>query len=125
MSKFRLGYVNFFITDFERSLTFFRDQLGLTPGTQDAEFGYASFDAGYVQIAFARVDITEQPELVGRHTGIGLIAEDLDLAYEQLSAAGVQFDMLPTDQPWGGRMAMFKDPDGNVFYLDQIADDHP
>jgi len=27
--------------------------------------------------------------------------------------------MTPTHQPWGGFMAMFKDPDGNTFYLDQ------
>jgi len=32
---------------------------------------------------------------------------------------GVEFTMTPTHQPWGGFMAMFKDPDGNTFYLDQ------
>ena len=32
--------------------------------------------------------------------------------------------MEPADQPWGGRLALFADPDGNVFYLDQITGDH-
>ena len=36
---------------------------------------------------------------------------------------GVQFTMQPTKQPWGGFMAMFTDPDGNVFYLDQLRDE--
>jgi predicted enzyme related to lactoylglutathione lyase len=29
--------------------------------------------------------------------------------------------MAPSKQPWGGYMAMFADPDGNIFYLDQAA----
>ena len=40
-----------------------------------------------------------------------------------VSAAGVSFEMPPSRQPWGGYMAMFKDPDGNLFYLDQVAGD--
>jgi catechol 2,3-dioxygenase-like lactoylglutathione lyase family enzyme len=42
MSKLTLGYVNFFVTDFERSLKFFRDQLGLAVPTNEASLGYAS-----------------------------------------------------------------------------------
>ena len=120
MSKLTLGYVNFFVSDFERSLGFFRDQLGLKIVTNDEEFGYASFDVGTASLAFARVNVDEQPELLGRHTGIGLMAEDIHLAYEEMSAAGVSFEMKPEQQPWGGILALFKDPDGNVFYLDQI-----
>ncbi len=118
--KLILGYANFFVSDFDRSLKFFRDQIGLEVRTEDAEFGYASFDTGGAQMAFARVDMDSQPELVGRHTGIGLMAEDIDLAYEQMRAAGVEFEMPPEKQPWGGTLALFKDPDGNIFYLDQI-----
>jgi len=58
-----------------------------------------------------------------RHTGIGLIAEDINFAYEEMRAAGVEFEMSPTKQPWGGVLALFKDPDGNVFYLDEIPED--
>jgi predicted enzyme related to lactoylglutathione lyase len=28
--------------------------------------------------------------------------------------------MGPGKMPWGGYMAMFMDPDGNEFYLDQL-----
>ena len=31
---------------------------------------------------------------------------------------GVEFEMPPTQQPWGGTLALFKDPDGNIYYLD-------
>ena len=29
--------------------------------------------------------------------------------------------MEPAKQPWGGFMALFSAPDGNVFYLDELA----
>ena len=60
--------------------------------------------------------------MVGRHTGIGFGVPDLRAAYEQLRAQGVRFTMVPTQQPWGGFMAMFADPDGNIFNLDQLRD---
>jgi len=123
MSNLQLSYCNFFITDYDRSLTFFRDQVGLTVKMADESFGYASFDTGHASVAFARVDINEQPELVSRHTGIGFASEDINLSYEKMSAAGVQFEMPPTKQPWGGVLALFKDPDGNIFYLDQLPDE--
>ena len=44
---------------------------------------------------------------------------DLDAAHAELSGKGVQFSMGPGKMPWGGYMAMFKDPDGNEFYLNQ------
>ncbi len=118
MADLSLGYVNFFASDFARSMSFFRDQLGLKVLTEDAQFGYASFDTGGVSIAFA---CTDDAALVGRHTGIGLVCDDIHLTYEKLRAAGVEFEQPPQDQPWGGVLALFKDPDGNVFYLDQVA----
>jgi lactoylglutathione lyase len=123
MNKLRLGYVNFFVSDFDRSLRFFRDQLGLKVLKEDEKFGYASFDTGAAQLAFSKS--TDQPELLGRHTGIGLVVDDIALSYEALRAAGVQFEMAPEKQPWGGVLALFKDPDGNLFYLDEVPADHP
>ncbi len=80
--------------------------------------GYASFATENVTIAFA---CSDDPALTGRHTGIGWVVDDLDSAFAALTAAGVEFDMPPTRQPWGGHMAMFRDPDGNLYYLDQMA----
>jgi predicted enzyme related to lactoylglutathione lyase len=115
MADLSIGYVNIFVSDFNRSLAFYTDVLGLTPNNADSEFGYASFDAGPISFGIAKSD--ERP-LLGRHTGIGFIVQDIDRAYETLLAKGVEFDMPPTPQPWGGTLALFKDPDGNVFYLD-------
>ena len=117
MGSVQIGYVNIFVSDLERSVAFFRDSLGLELNMADADFGYASFNAGPVSFACA-VAGDEQKELIGRHTGVGFLVEDLDEAYARLSGLGVAFSMPPTKQPWGGYLALFEDPDGNTFYLD-------
>jgi uncharacterized glyoxalase superfamily protein PhnB len=45
--------------------------------------------------------------------------EDIDAAYEELSAKGVTFLRPPTDQPWGLRTAYFADPEGNLWEINQ------
>ena len=81
----------------------------------DEAFGDTSFDAGAVTLGLAQAD---DASLIGRHTGVGFIANDVDARYTELTAKGVGFEMPPTKQPWGGTLALFKDPDANVYYLD-------
>lgn len=115
MPELKVGYVNVFVTRFDAAVRFYRDVLGLRLLLEEPQFGYASFSAGAVSLALAQ---TDDASLVGRHTGIGLVTSDLDGAYEELSRRGVEFDMPPTKQPWGGTLALLRDPEGNVFYLD-------
>ena len=115
MAHLSIGYVNVFVGDFARALDFYSNKLLLSINQTDSEFGYASFQAGPISFAIAQTDDTQ---LVGRHTGIGFMAQDINVEYERLKSAGVEFEMPPTKQPWGGILALFKDPDGNIFYLD-------
>lgn len=110
-----IGYVNVFVANFQASHDFFTKVVGLECRTADAEFGYASFDAGPISFAIAQTDDTN---LVGRHTGVGFMTQDIKAEYQRLQALGVVFEMPPTQQPWGGTFALFKDPDGNIYYLD-------
>jgi predicted enzyme related to lactoylglutathione lyase len=121
----RLWYVNVFVSDFERAVGFFQETLGLALQFADEKFGYASFAPGGVRFGVARVDADspEQRALVGRQTGVGFGVPDLQAAHAELEAKGVRFTMAPTKQPWGGFMATFADPDGNVFYLDQLREE--
>lgn len=111
----KIGYVNIFVSDIERSRAFFEDALGLKCNVADQEHGYASYSAGDISFGTA---VTDDTSLLGRHTGVGFMVEDIDQAYQNLTSSGVEFEMPPTAQPWGGVLALFKDPDGNVFYLD-------
>jgi len=116
-----IGYVNVFVSDLDRSMEFFEKTLGLGLQFGEKDFGYASFDAGPIRIGLAAVDMDDPDSavLVGRHTGVGFQVKDLKQAHAELEARGVDFPMKPAKQPWGGFMALFRDPDQNIFYLDE------
>jgi predicted enzyme related to lactoylglutathione lyase len=118
-----IAYVNVFVRDLVQSIGFYRDVLGLELQHAHEEFGYASFRAGPVSIGLA-VPGDEQKELLGRHTGVGFAVEDLVAEHRRLEDLGVEFTTPPERQPWGGFMALFADPDGNVYYLDEVAAAH-
>ena len=114
-----LGSVNVFVSDLPRVIAFYQDVLGLECLRSEEAFGYASFDAGPVRLGLAEVG-EEQEALLERHTGVGFMVEDLQAEHARLAEAGVVFPLPPERQAWGGYMALFADPDGNVFYLDQL-----
>ncbi len=126
MADMDIAYVNVSVADFAAAVKFYGEVLGLEQQFADAAFGYASFSAGPIRLGVARIDSNDegQRKLVGRHTGIGFSVGDLVGSHQQLAAKGVHFTMAPQKQPWGGFMALFADPDGNVFYLDQIDAAH-
>jgi predicted enzyme related to lactoylglutathione lyase len=117
--------VNVFVSDLARAVAFYRDTLGLPLEFAEEKFGYASFSPEGIRLGLAVVDprSPDASKLVGRHTGVGFGVPDLDAAHRQLAAKAVHFPMAPTEQPWGGYMATFADPDGNVFYLDQLREE--
>lgn len=121
MSDVTVWYVNVYVEDFDRALTFYTDKLGLDVRLKDDNFGYASFHTKGASFAIAKVN-PDQMDMVGRHTGVGLAVEDLEGAHRALEAKGVEFTMPPTKQPWGGTLALFKDSEGNVLFLDQLRD---
>ena len=113
----KIGYINVFVSDLERSVRFYTEALGFRVKQVEKQFGYASFEGGNISFALAE---TDDAALFGRHTGIGLVVNDIETVYQNLTARGVTFEMPPTKQPWGGILALLKDPDGNIFYLDPI-----
>jgi predicted enzyme related to lactoylglutathione lyase len=119
----QIAYVNVFVSDLARAVQFYERSLGLSLQLSSPEHGYASFFAGGVRLGIA-VPGPDQKELIGRHTGVGLEVADLEAEHARLSELGVNFTMPPTRQPWGVFMALVADPDGNVFYLDQISTAH-
>ncbi len=50
------------------------------------------------------------------NTGILFLTDDLKKTYEELKDKDVKFTVKPVDKGWG-MYAMFKDLDGNVFWL--------
>jgi catechol 2,3-dioxygenase-like lactoylglutathione lyase family enzyme len=48
---------------------------------------------------------------------LAMSVPDVDAAYEELTALGVTFVQLPTNKPWGLRLAHFADPEGNLWEI--------
>ena len=110
----RLTYARLFVDDLDAARAFYRDTLGLTElwNWNDVALGY---DVG-VTLIIERTD-GDHPEEVGRFAGLSLDVADIDTEYKRLTSAGVEFTHPPTKQPWGGTLAHFKDPSGNVLTL--------
>jgi predicted enzyme related to lactoylglutathione lyase len=121
LARRTIGYINLAVRDYARSVAFYRDVLGLPLLLEDSQFEFAQFDAGTVR--FAVVGGPESKKMRDArggdfHAGIAFCVPDVDAAHRMLAARGVRFTMTPSKQPWGGYMALYADPDGNIFYLD-------
>jgi catechol 2,3-dioxygenase-like lactoylglutathione lyase family enzyme len=108
----RLDQVTVGSTDLERSETFYRT-LGLRLIVKDDH---------YLRFECPEGDSTFSVELVDHGPGNEQVIvyfenDDLDGAYERLTAAGIEFDQPPTDMPWLWRESRFQDPDGHRLCL--------
>jgi catechol 2,3-dioxygenase-like lactoylglutathione lyase family enzyme len=114
----RVGHITIFGRDLGRMIHFYRDTLGLALLESDDAFHYALLDGGSVRVGLSAGEPGPDVKVqIGGLTGIGFEVADVDAVYASLKTKGVRFTMPPTRQPWGGYMAMFADPDDNVFYL--------
>ena len=115
----RVWYVTVYVRDFAGAMDFYQNTLGLKLRFRDDKFAHGSFATDGALVSVQGVG-TEQASLVGRQTGVGFGVAALDAEHRALSGKGVKFTMKPERQPWGGYMSMFADPEGNVFYLDEL-----
>jgi lactoylglutathione lyase len=108
------------VNDFEKSLAFYRDILGLSVNSTDSK--YADFKVGETLLA-----IFEKSEAAmmfdSKHMGApgGAIyayaVEDVDVACKTLMEKGVKIFEGPKQVPWGQTVAYFKDPDGHIWEI--------
>ena len=113
-----VGYVIVGVKSLDSAVAFYRDKMGFDFLFSEPEFHFAQFKVG--DMLFSLAEGAEETHGTGdRNTGIGFMVPDVDAAHAELAAKGVRFTMGPGKMPWGGYMAMFVDPDGNEFYLDQ------
>jgi serine phosphatase RsbU (regulator of sigma subunit)/extradiol dioxygenase family protein len=136
-----LGFhaVDIFVRDQDRSLRFYVDQLGFNVAfdarlqSGDRWVSVAPPDGSTVLSLIAPVPNTSRYKLIGRATGVVLVAEDVLAQYEEWRRRGVEFLSTPRlrriryegegaiesrqNLVWGGVFTRFKDPDGNSFSL--------
>ena len=99
------------VTDVERSLAFYHDRLGLEQMQWDDD--WAQLDANGLHIG---LNATESPGGAGGAVIAFQTRSELETAVQQLRDSGVEVTGEISDHPWG-RVATFKDPDGNDLQL--------
>ena len=97
---------------------FYRDQLGLTPRTSRPDF--INFDWGGVRLSVSVHDRVSGGSRDPFRIMVNLVVDDIAAAHARLASAGVSFSRAPEVEDWGGQVATFSDPDGNVVQLMQL-----
>src|SRR4051794_20842865 len=104
-----IPYITLWVRDFERTVRFYKDTLGL-PLVEINE-AFARFGTGGTQLAFHALE-PGHPVPGNRQLEIHFDVADVDSVYEELRGRGVEFNEPPANMPWGVRMAAFNDPEG-------------
>jgi len=114
----RLYGIRVFVDDLEAARHFYERDLGLAVKWTHEKVA-VGYDLG-VDLIVEQVDVEAEEDdqaLVGRFVGASIAVEDIDGLYERLTARGVAFVGPPELQAWGGKLAHFEDPSGNVLTL--------
>ena len=104
-----------FVTDLIKAKSFYIDLLEL-PLAGQSEMMMEFFPGSPTSMGVALALQDEARKLVGRHTGITLKVENIEVLCEKLKAGGVRFIEPLESSPWG-RMAVIADFDGNQMAL--------
>ncbi len=137
----KFNHVGISVTDIARSITFYRDMLGLEklceifpfggeqfseimdiPGVQGrmCMIGKGTLQLELFEFANSAAKDPEYPVSDRGYSHFGVEVEDIAATYERLSAAGVRIHCPVIEFMGGGMKAAYcRDPDGNVFEIMQ------
>ncbi len=109
--------------DFERSLQFYSESLGLHVYREwgsGATKGVVFFlGGGFLELSgSSRTGASES-------VGLRLQVRDVDTVGRELEETGVDIIEIPTDKPWGLREMQIRDPDGLRVVIVEVPETHP
>jgi len=119
----KLYAVCLLVDDFDKSLKFYKDTLGLKVKSQEDK-SFAAFDLKGTEMAIFQKDgatamFPKEHMAKGGGVSIGFNVDDLNKAYEEIKSKGIEIFEGPKTTPWGQKVAYFKDPDGNVWEVSE------
>lgn len=107
----------YLVDDYEKSLIFYRDTLGLEAHSHDTKYTdfklgetlFAIFEKDEAAIMFPKSHMNS-----GGGCVIAFPVDNVAAACAKLQAKGVHIFEGPKKLPWGQTVAYFKDPDENI-----------
>jgi catechol 2,3-dioxygenase-like lactoylglutathione lyase family enzyme len=115
----KLYGIQVLVDDYDKARAFYVDTLGLKLEWEMKELG--AFGVQVEPVVFiiskARENEGAMGAAPGRFLGVSIAVADIEAVYRDLSGKGVPFEGSPETQPWGGTLAYFRDPSGNILTL--------
>ena len=105
--------------DYERSVAFYRDVLGLHVYREWGSGTVFFLGGGLLELSRSAGPVTDDKLSFWLHV------RDVEAEFARLAAAGVEVVEAPVDEPWGLREARLRDPDGLLLVLVEIPPSHP
>lgn len=121
----RPWFIGLDVLDLEASVGFYRDLLGIRLVEVEDESGdpwlagrqyRAIWDEGRMVFSLFRA----RPGAEARGVRVGFSVRDLDAAHARIAAAGADVLHPPRRMSWG-RLARYRDPDGNIVGVSQFG----
>jgi catechol 2,3-dioxygenase-like lactoylglutathione lyase family enzyme len=110
----KVGTIAVMVSDENKAKQWYKDKLG---------FDFQSDEQHWTVVgprdSSTGLHLCPDGDLEPGNTGILLLTSDLDRTYQDLKNKGVEFTRELGKAEWNEAMkyAMFKDPDGNIFWL--------
>lgn len=121
--KLAMKYIILYVTDFEKTMHFYKDVLGLKVKMQQDT--YVEFDTGVTTLSVntrqsvkAEIGLDIPEDITSTQTfEIGFVVEDVVVTIEALRKQGVTIIKEPVEKPWGQTVAYVADPDGHYIEI--------
>ena len=101
--------------NYESMVAFYRDVLRLEPKSEKSD--HTNFVWGDFRLTIAIHSEVEGPAMDPLRMMLNFGVEEIHTVHERLCGSGVVFSRPPEQEPWGGWIATFQDPDGNILQL--------
>ncbi len=112
-------FVSIPVRDQDAALAFYTEQLGFRVVTDqpfDDTQRWIELGIGKSDTKVVLFTTDEHRPMIGTHSNVTFVADDVEKTYAELLGRGVVFDQPPEKADWG-TAAIFRDPDGNRFVL--------
>lgn len=119
----RISFITLGVSDFARSVRFYRDGLGF-PLSSASQEDVAFFKTGGVVLALHPTDkLAEDAQVPAEGTGFRGVTlahnvrsrEEVSQVLSRAQNAGARITKLAQDTSWGGYAGYFADPDGHLW----------
>jgi catechol 2,3-dioxygenase-like lactoylglutathione lyase family enzyme len=113
----KLSFTRIATRDVAKLAAFYRDIIGISPAGRDDYVEFATPTSGLAIVSQRAMDLqgaNVTAPAANRSVILDFEVEDVDRERARLASIVSKFVLEPTNQPWGNRSMLFRDPDGNL-----------